>query len=37
MLLPASFYVADVSKSTIEDIKYMSGIKLWVQWPGEIA
>lgn len=37
MLLPTTFYVADATKSTIEDIGYMSGVKLWVQWPGKIA
>ena len=37
MLLPTSFYVADATKSTIEDIEYMPGVKLWVQWPEKNA
>jgi len=37
MLLPTTFYVADASKSTIENVVYMSDVKLWVQWSGEIA
>lgn len=37
MLLPTSFYVADAEESTIENIEYMPGVKLWMQWPGKIA
>ncbi len=37
MRLPATFYVADASKSTVEDVRYMPDVDLWVQWPEEKA
>lgn len=36
-LLPTLFYVADGDKSTISNVKYLSDVELWVQWPEEIA
>lgn len=33
MLLPTTFYVADGDKSTVEDVKYLQDVQLWVQWP----
>lgn len=34
-LLPTIFYVADGDKSTISNVKYLSDVQLWVQWPDE--
>ena len=37
MLLPTTFYVADGDKSTVEDVKYLQDVQLWVQWPDGAA
>lgn len=34
-LLPTIFYVADGDKSTVNNVKYLSDVQLWVQWPDE--
>ena len=34
-LLPIIFYVADGDKSTVNNVKYLSDVQLWVQWPDE--
>ena len=34
-LLPTTFYIADGDESTISNVKYLSDVQLWVQWPEE--
>lgn len=33
IVLPATFYVANASKSKMTDVEYMGNVKLWVRWP----
>lgn len=35
--LYAIFYVADGDKSTVNNVKYLSDVQLWVQWSDETA